>query len=132
MIPAAALIPLFDKAADLIDGLFTTDKDRADARFALENLSHQANMGQLEINSREAMHRSIFVAGWRPFIGWTCGFGLCWHFILAPMLEWIFLATGYVTADLPELDTGPLMTLTLGMLGLGGLRTLEKSKGMTK
>ena len=89
-------------------------------------------MGQLEINKAEASHRSIFVAGWRPFLGWCLSFAMAWHFVLAPMA--IFIA-GWVGADIPELpkfDMDSLMTVLLGMLGLGGLRTVEKLKKVTK
>ena len=89
-------------------------------------------MGQLEINKAEASHRSIFVAGWRPFLGWCLSFAMAWHFVLAPMA--IFIA-GWVGAEIPELptfDMDSLMTVLLGMLGLGGLRTVEKLKKVTK
>ena len=89
-------------------------------------------MGQLEINKAEASHRSIFVAGWRPFLGWCLSFAMAWHFVLAPMA--IFIA-GWVGAEIPELptfDMDSLMTVLLGMLGLGVLRTVEKLKKVTK
>lgn len=89
-------------------------------------------MGQLEINKAEASHRSIFVAGWRPFLGWCLSFAMAWHFVLAPMAIFI---TGWVGAEIPELptfDMDSLMTVLLGMLGLGGLRTVEKLKKVTK
>jgi len=89
-------------------------------------------MGQLEINKAEAQHRSIFVAGWRPFIGWTCGIALAWHFVLAPVVIFGAGYAGVTLPDLPTFDMNSLMTVLLGMLGLGGLRTYEKSKGLTK
>jgi xanthine/uracil permease len=72
------------------------------------------------------------VAGWRPFIGWVCGVALAWHFVLSPVI--IFLAAWFnvVLPTLPTFDMGSLMTVLMGMLGLGGLRTFEKSKGLTK
>lgn len=86
---------------------------------------------QLEVNRAEAGHRSIFVAGWRPAIGWVGVVGLSYAYILYPLISFVLLANGY-TGDLPpRLDDG-LMELTLGMLGLGGLRTWEKHKGITK
>jgi len=89
-------------------------------------------MGQLEINKAEAQHRSIFVAGWRPFIGWTCGIALAWHFVIAPVVIFGAGYSGVTLPDLPTFDMNSLMTVLLGMLGLGGLRTYEKSKGLTK
>jgi len=88
--------------------------------------------GQLEINKAEAQHRSIFVAGWRPFLGWCLSFAMAWHFVLAPMTLFICSAFEIYVPDLPAFDMDSLMTVLLGMLGLGGLRTAEKIKGVTK
>jgi hypothetical protein len=77
---------------------------------------------QSEINKVEAQHRTIFVAGWRPFIGWVCGFALAYNFVLRDMLIWYF---GENTAP-PALQMEHLMTVLIGMLGLGGMRTFEK------
>ena len=87
---------------------------------------------QGEINKIEAQHRTIFVAGWRPFIGWTCGVALCWHFVLAPITIFLCAYIGIAIPELPTFDMGSLMTVLMGMLGLGGLRTYEKQKGLTK
>lgn len=88
--------------------------------------------GQLEINKAEAQHGSIFVAGWRPGIGWICGIALGWNFIIQPIITWAAFATGYDLAGAPTLDTGELTTILLGMLGLGGLRTYEKRLGVAR
>jgi len=97
-----------------------------------EKQAHEANMIQAETNKEEAAHRSVWVAGWRPFIGWVCGVALAWHFVLSPVI--IFLAAWFnvVLPTLPVFDMGSLMTVLMGMLGLGGLRTFEKTKGLTK
>ena len=87
---------------------------------------------QAQINEQEAKHRTIFVAGWRPFIGWTCGIALCWHFVLAPITIFLCAYIGVTIPELPTFDMGSLMTVLMGMLGLGGLRTYEKQKGLTK
>lgn len=98
---------------------------------AADEIQKEISAQQLEVNSVEAAHRSIFVAGWRPAIGWVGVVGLSYAYILYPLLSFVLLANGY-TGDLPpRLDDG-LMELTLGMLGLGGLRTWEKHKGITK
>ena len=89
--------------------------------------------GQLDINKEQAKHSSIFVAGARPFIMWVCGFALMWQFLLQPMATWGLLAFSVrELPPFPELDIGPLMTLLLGMLGLGGLRTYEKRLGVQR
>jgi len=116
---------------------FIEDKDTKaklahDLATMAERHAQELAKGQLEINAAEAKHRSIFVAGWRPFIGWTCGVALAWHFVLAPV---VIFGAGYAGVALPELptfDMDSLMTVLLGMLGLGGLRTFEKAKGLTK
>jgi hypothetical protein len=116
---------------------FIEDKDQK-ARLAhdiatmAEKHAHEAAMAQVDVNKAEAQHKSIFVAGWRPFIGWTCGIALAYHFVAAPI---IIFGAGWAGAEIPELptfDMDALMTVLLGMLGLGGLRTYEKTKGLTK
>ena len=82
---------------------------------------------QAEINKMEAQHRTIFVAGWRPFIGWVCGVALAYNFVLRDMLVW---QMGAETAP-PALQMEHLMTVLIGMLGLGGMRTFEKLKDKT-
>ena len=83
---------------------------------------------QGEINKIEAQHRTIFVAGWRPFIGWVCGVALAYNFILRDLLLW-FIGPEQVP---PALQMEHLMTVLIGMLGLGGMRTFEKFKDKTK
>jgi len=97
-----------------------------------EKQAHEANMGQLEINKMEAQHRSVFIAGWRPFLGWGLSFAMIWHFVIVPMITFGFAYAGIVPPELPAFDMESLMTVLLGMLGLGGLRTFEKAKGLTK
>lgn len=82
---------------------------------------------QSEINKMEAQHRNIFVAGWRPFIGWICGIALAYNFIIRDLIAW-------VSPDImpPAIQMDQLITILLGMLGLGGLRTFEKIKDKTK
>ena len=88
--------------------------------------------GQLEINKAEASHRSIFVAGWRPFLGWILASAMGWHFIFAPVTMFVCAYLGVEIPELPAFDMDSLMTVLLGMLGLGGLRTAEKIKGVAK
>lgn len=83
---------------------------------------------QAEINKIEAQHRTIFVAGWRPFIGWVCGVALAYNFILRDLLVW-FIGPEQVP---PALQMEHLMTVLIGMLGLGGMRTFEKLNDKSK
>jgi phenylpyruvate tautomerase PptA (4-oxalocrotonate tautomerase family) len=116
---------------------FIEDKDQKNAlahevATMAEKAAHEAAMAQVSVNKEEAKHRSIFVAGWRPFIGWTCGVALAYHFVLAPLILFGVSVAGVEIPELPTFDMDSLMTVLLGMLGLGGLRTYEKSKGLTK
>lgn len=110
---------------------FVEDKDQK-AKLAheiatlAEKQAHAQVMAQIEVNKAEAQHSSVFVAGWRPFVGWVCGFALLYHFIVQPV---IVLFTGIET---PNFDMGTLTTVLMGMLGLGGLRTFEKAKGIAR
>lgn len=93
------------------------------------------NVAQSEVNKTEAASGSLFVAGWRPAIGWTCGIALFCQFIVAPFLNWgtaLYAAkTGmHLAVSFPSLDMGTLLTLLVGMLGLGGMRTFEKISGV--
>lgn len=88
--------------------------------------------GQLEINKMEAAHKSMFVAGWRPFVGWTCGLAMAWHFLGQPIAVFVISYTGVDAPELPVFDMDSLLTVLLGMLGLGGLRTYEKTKQVSR
>lgn len=118
------------------------DADAADQRkFKLRQLHQQGKMaeleaevrsmvGQLEVNKAEANHKSIFVAGWRPAVGWTCAAGLAWNFIVQPILTWIAFIAEVDIGNAPKLDITELITILMGMLGLGTMRMNEKVKGV--
>jgi hypothetical protein len=97
-----------------------------------ERHAQELAKGQLEVNKTEAAHKSMFVAGWRPFVGWTCGLALFWHFLGLPVTLFVTAYTGTELPTLPTFDMQSLMTVLLGMLGLGGLRTFEKTKGIQR
>jgi hypothetical protein len=116
---------------------FIEDKDQKaklahDLATMAEKHAHELARGQLEINKAEAAHRNIFVAGWRPFIGWTCGIALFWHFVGLPITLFVVSWMAIEIPELPAFEMETLMTVLMGMLGLGGLRTFEKFKGITK
>ena len=96
--------------------------DKADERY------HQELIAQTEINKVEAQHASIFVAGWRPFIGWTSGVGIAYTFVAAPFIEFVARANGYV-GEMPLPDSSQLMALVTAMLGVGAMRSYDKMKG---
>lgn len=85
-------------------------------------------LGQLEVNKAEAI-TDMFRGGWRPAVGWVCVVGLAYQFILQPLLPWLVALFGAQVPPLPAIDNETLMVLLTGMLGLGGLRTIERVKG---
>lgn len=89
-------------------------------------------LAQVEVNKAEAASGSFFKGGWRPFVGWVCGVAFAYHFIIQPLVIFILTTIGMDIPDLPEFDMGTLLPVLGGMLGIGGLRTYEKHKGLTK
>ena len=126
---------MLDKLIGPITGIvdkMVPDKDlREKLNHELSMSLHNANLAQLEVNKAEASHKSIFVAGWRPFVGWVCGVALAYHFILAPLIQFGFALAGFEQSP-PEFDFSQLSTVLMGMLGLGGLRTFEKMKKVSR
>ena len=122
---------LIDPISNILDK-FVADKDlKQKLEHELKTELHRANMAQIEVNKVEAQHRTVFVAGWRPFTGWVCATALAYHFILEPVI--VFgLALYNIQLTLPQFDMASLLTVLMGMLGLGGLRTYEKKQGLTK
>ena len=97
-----------------------------------ERHAHELAKGQIEVNKISAAHKSMFVAGWRPFVGWTCGVALAWHFVGYPLVVFVIAVSGVETPPLPVFEMESLLTVLLGMLGLGGLRTFEKTKNVAR
>jgi hypothetical protein len=87
-------------------------------------LDQKSVLAQIDVNKTEAAHANLFVAGWRPFIGWTGGFALAYSFIAGPLITQLF------GLEMPNLDVGELFTLVAGLLGLGAMRSFEKSRGV--
>ena len=93
---------------------------------------NEINKSQADTNMAEATHRSIWVAGWRPAIGWVCAIGVFWAFVGQPLAQWVATLFGIPLLLLPEFPMEQILELILAMLGLGGLRTFEKLKGITR
>jgi len=134
--PIAALIPsLLPIVGEVLDRFFPNkeEKERATREIEAKLTEHLAkiDLAQLEVNKAEAKSRNIFVAGWRPFVGWTCGMALAYTYVIQPILIFGLAHFGY-WVDLPPLDMSTMMPVLLGMLGLGGLRSFEKYKGVSK
>ena len=131
---------------DIADDLFTSDEERL--KVALKEKETDADLkSQLAVNAQEAQYGSVFVAGWRPFIGWVGGIALAYQFVLYPFLIWIWAlgqaqgwipcyidpvqVTGTCTFSTPPVfDSGPLFAIITGMLGIGGMRSYDKLKKM--
>jgi hypothetical protein len=132
----AGLIPmLLPVVGDVLDRFFPNkeEKEKATREIEAKLTNHLASIdiAQLEINKAEASHKSIFVSGWRPFVGWSCGLALFYTYLLQPIAVFIMGQTGTLV-HLPELDLATMMPVLLGMLGLGGLRSWEKWKKVAR
>ena len=111
---------------------FVKDKDLAEKLRAEANSEEfqgeiSLALGQIAVNKIEAASRSLFVSGWRPFIGWCCGLSLAYHFILEPVIQYILIVNG-IQFETPEFDFSQLSTIVMAMLGMSTLRTYEKTK----
>lgn len=137
-----SLAALIAPISNIIDKLIPDPQAAAEAKIKLFELEQRGelaeldamvemNKGQMEINKQEAAHKSLFVAGWRPFIGWVCGIALFWQFVGMPVAMF-GLSMTEITVDLPKIQADDLLELVLAMLGMGGLRTYEKLKGKAR
>lgn len=126
------LVGAAEGVADIVDRFVETEDERKAADLIKARMMMQPSLVQTELNKIEAAHRSIFVAGWRPFIGWVCGSALLYNFVLRDLLAWLILNTGLEASMPPDLAMEELMTVLLGMLGLGAFRTAEKMAGRSR
>jgi len=116
---------------NVIDDMHFSGEEKEKLKIQMKEIEARLQEKQLDINKAEASHRSIFVSGWRPFLGWISGLSIGYVYLFQPILDMI-LQMFQVQVDWVQLDLGQLMPLVLGMLGLGGLRSFEKAKGLTK
>lgn len=126
------LSPLFELGNNIISRLFPDPAQKAAAEFELLKLTQDGDLqkilAQLAINAKEAESASIFVSGWRPYVGWICGTGLLYATILHNLLEWLSAAKGWPMP--PAVDTDILLYVLGALLGIGTLRTVDKIKGV--
>lgn len=126
--------PIFEIGKTLLDRFIPDPAQKAQAEMELIRMAADGELkqviAQLEINAREAAHPSIFVAGWRPFFGWAGGAGFIYATILQPLLAWWAGIKGWPAP--PTLNLDLLWVVVTGMLGIGGLRSIEKVKGVTR
>lgn len=129
---------VLDLGSKIIDRLWPDPAQRDAAKLELLKMQQAGDFkemdqafalakAQIGVNAVEAASTDRFVAGWRPFIGWVCGTAFAYKFVAAPALQFALAAAGN-PVEVPMLDFTEMSTVLLGMLGIGGLRTLEKVK----
>jgi|TARA_R100001510_G_C7477808_1_gene91166 hypothetical protein len=126
---------LLEPATKLLDKVIE-DKDQKNAlaheiATMAERHAQELAKGQLEVNKTEAAHKSLFVAGWRPFIGWICGVAMLANFLLIPMANFVLDLSGS-TNTIPLIELETMMPVLMGMLGLGAMRSFEKVKKVSR
>lgn len=140
MVDPVTISGLFNIGQSLIKRIWPDPAEQAKQLMELQKLEQDGDLarlqahvqllvGQMEINKAEARHKSIFVAGWRPFIGWVGGIALAYQFVLYPLLLWAMAWWFPDVKPPPILDTGALWTIITGMLGIAGMRTFDKTRG---
>lgn len=129
------ILPLLDVVGKTIERIFpdkaAAEKAKAELLLVAQTQEFQTAIEQIKLNAEEAKNPNVFVSGWRPFIGWVCGIGLAYNFLLYPILTWA-AAIIDPSFKIPSLQTDAIMGLTMGMLGMAGWRTLEKVKSVAR
>jgi hypothetical protein len=133
--------PIGDIAKEIggvVDDLHYSGEEKAKMKLKFAEIISKANLAQMDVNKQEAKNGVLFVSGWRPFVGWTCGCALAWTFVLSPILQSVVFYVAEFSGQiidlsgLPTFDLSVMMPVLLGMLGLGGLRTYEKVNGAAR
>lgn len=125
LIGGGATAPI-EAIGNVIGKVYEGKNEKLSHEEVMTSLAQNPQLWQAEIQKMEAQHRSVFVAGWRPFIGWVCGTGLGFVFVANPVIQWITGQAG------PSMPTEAMMTLVVSLLGLAGYRTVEKVSGAAK
>ena len=127
------LLPILGTALDkVIPDNVSKEVAKKELEKALVDNANSINLETIKTNQIEAAHKNVWVSGWRPAIGWSCSLGVGWLFIGHPIATWIAMLTGYSDMVMPTIPTDILLELTFAMLGMAGLRTFEKLKGVAK
>lgn len=117
-----------DLASNVIDKIWPNKTEQEKAELAA---SIQVVVGQMDINKEEAKSDNVFVSGWRPFIGWVCGSACAWNWIGLPITKAALVFAGY-KLDVSPADLSEMLPVLIGMLGIGGFRTMEKLRGVAR
>lgn len=140
---APLIMPVIDKIASFIPNPAERQKAQLEAQAAIMAQQSkivdalvQSDLAQIEVNKTEAASSSMFVAGWRPYVGWVCGFALSWQYVICPILSWgVVVLSSYMQVNVPafpKLDLSELLPILFALLGMGGLRTLEKIRSVAR
>lgn len=128
--PITAILEVGGK---ILDKIIPDTNERAKAKEelakAVNDQDFQLSIAQIMVNQEEAKSDSLFKSGWRPFVGWTCGTAFALHFVIFPIVDKIMISFGHQALQIP-FDMSTLMTVLGGLLGIGGMRTYEKMKGV--
>lgn len=129
---------IIDSVGKVASDLITTDKERLELELEGRRIDQATDLAQMEVNKTEAQNQNLFVAGWRPAIGWVGALAMTYQFLLYPLLVWAWVwlqAEQIVPQDVkppPMLDTEALWVILSGMLGIAGMRSFEKTRGVAR
>lgn len=128
--PISTVLDIGGKILDrVIPDINARDKAKEELAKAINDQDFQITMAQIAVNAEEAKSDNLFKSGWRPSVGWTCSIAFALHFVVLPIFNIGLVGFGYKAIVIPfDMDT--LFTVLGGLLGLGGLRTVEKMKGI--
>lgn len=127
---------IIESVGKVADDLITSDKERIELELEAQRIAQAGELAQIEVNRAEAQHASVFVAGWRPAIGWIGASAMAYQFLLYPMLLWLWKylqAIQWIPSELtppPVLDADQLWVILSGILGIAGMRSFEKTRGV--
>ena len=121
---------IIESVGKVAGDLITTDKERMQLELENRKLDQAIDLAQIEVNKVEAASSSLFTSGWRPYIGWGCGTSFLYSALFEPIMRFVAQVGFGYTGAFPQLDTGLTMQVLLGMLGLAGMRSYEKFKGV--
>jgi hypothetical protein len=129
---------IIDSVGKVASDLITTDKERIELELEGKRIDQATDLAQMEVNKTEAQNQNLFVAGWRPAVGWVGAAAMAYQFLAYPLLVWSWTwmqAEQIVPQDVkppPMLDTEALWVILSGMLGIAGMRSFEKTRGVTR
>ena len=129
---------IIDSVGKVASDLITTDKERIELELEGRRIDQATDLAQMEVNKTEAQNQNLFVAGWRPAVGWVGAAAMAYQFLLYPLLVWSWTwmqAEQIVPQDVkppPMLDTEALWVILSGMLGIAGMRSFEKTRGVAR